>query len=124
MNLSGNEPRIAAIARRLSDFLFRQPDFRASSFAERIGLTEGELRAVLAPERALIDAGALIDLITEVIRHYGVDANWLLTGEYDPATHRELDEQGKLSGFEVRRLLAERLPTWPALGRPAVQLRA
>ena len=29
------------------------------------------------------------DALAAIVEHYGVDPNWLLTGEYDAATHRE-----------------------------------
>lgn len=107
-----NEPQIAAIARRLGEFLFRQPGFCAPSFAEAVGAAQGEIRAVLAPDRALVDPAILIDLVVEAARRYGVDVNWILTGDYDPATHRRLDEEGRLAGPELRRFVAEQLPAW------------
>jgi hypothetical protein len=123
MRSSENDPQIAATARRLRDFLVRQPGYRASTFAGDAGVPERELTAVLAPERGLVDPGILIDVIVEVIRRYGVDTSWILTGEYNPATHRALDEQGPLSQFEVRRLVAERLPSWSP-SRPVVRFPA
>lgn len=30
----------------------------------------------------------VIDVLTAVIAHYGVDPTWLLTGDYDAGTHR------------------------------------
>jgi hypothetical protein len=93
-----NKPQIAAIA----------------------GITERELSAVLSPERALVDPLALIDLVVAVVHQYGVDANWLLTGEYIPAWHRQLDAEGPLSPSRVRGLIAERLPTYSPY-RPTVK---
>ena len=83
-----NEARLAAITRRLRDFLVRQPGFRAPSFAESAGVTELELSAVLSPERTFADPLTLIDVIVEVVRQYGVDGKWILTGEYGLASHR------------------------------------
>jgi hypothetical protein len=123
MRPSENEPQIAAIAGRLRDFLVRQPGFRASSFALDAGLAEPDVRGVVIPERGLVDANALVDVIAAVIRHYGVDANWILTGDYDPATHRSLDAEGRLGSTEVRQLIAERLPSWSP-SRAAVQFPA
>jgi hypothetical protein len=118
-----NEPQIAAISVRLRHFLFRQPGFCASSFAEQVGANEREFRAILAPDRTLVDPITLIDVVVEAVRQYGVDANWVLTGDYDPAAHRILDEEGRLSGFELRRLVAERLPSWSP-SRPTVKFPA
>jgi hypothetical protein len=107
-----NEPHIAAIARRLRDFLVRQPGFHAPAFAERAGVTERKFDAVLSPERALVDPVPLIDILVEVVRQYGVDANWILTGEYNPAWHRELDAEGPPTSSRIRGLIAERVPTY------------
>jgi hypothetical protein len=113
-----NEPRVAAIARRVREFLFSQPGFDLPLFAAQLGVTKRDLRAVLAPERALVDPIALIDVIVEVVRRYGVDVNWILTGDYDPATHRKLDEEGGVDSLQVRRIVTERFSTWSA-SRPA-----
>jgi hypothetical protein len=115
-----NEPQIAAIARRLREFLVRQPGFHTSSFAESAGVTELELVAVLSPERGLVDPLPVIDLVIEVARQYGVDANWILTGEYNPTWHRDLDAEGPLNRSRVRSLIAERLPTYSPY-RPTVK---
>jgi hypothetical protein len=120
MRLPENEPRIAAIARRLREFVLRQPGFSASSFAERAGVTARDLRGVLTPEHRLVDPAALIDVIVEVVRCYGVDVNWILIGEYDPPTHRALAEEELLTRSQVRALVAARLPSW-SLSRPAVK---
>ena len=49
---------------------------------------------LLVDERALrdsIDEGApqpRIEVLTAVARYYGVDPSWLVTGAYNPSTHR------------------------------------
>jgi hypothetical protein len=115
-----NESQIDAITRRLREFLARQPGFRASSFAEAAGITERELSAVLSPERAMVGPLRLIDVVVGVVRQYGIDANWILTGEYNPAWHRELDAEGVVSPSRVHSLIAERLPTYGPY-RPTVK---
>jgi hypothetical protein len=120
MRLPENEPQIAAIAQRLRQFVLCQPGFAASSFAERAGVTERDLRGVLTPEHRLVDPAALIDAIVEVVRGYGVDVNWILTGEYDLAAHRALAEEELLTRSQVLGLVAARLPSW-SLSRPAVK---
>jgi hypothetical protein len=120
MTLSENEPQIAAIAHRLRDFLSRQPGFCVSGFPAAAGVGEHELRAVLAPERALVAPAVLIDVIVEVVRRFGIDANWILTGEYNPSTHRALAAEESLTRSKVRGLVAARLPSWSP-SRPAVK---
>ena len=53
--------------------------------ATRLGVDE-------VPLRMSIDDAApypTVDVIAAIVRVYGVDPTWLLTGEYDPATHRK-----------------------------------
>jgi hypothetical protein len=115
-----NEPQIAAIAQRLRDFLVRQPGFSAVAFARDAGVAERELGAIMSPECALVDPLPMIDVIVEVVRQYGVDVNWILTGEYNPAQHRELDAEGAPTSSRIRRLIADRLPTYSPY-RPTVR---
>jgi hypothetical protein len=77
--------------------------FERHGVAERIrGLVGGAERSALAAtaDRLRVSELALrmsidtlspqptVDVLLAVIRDYGVDPTWLLTGEYDPATHR------------------------------------
>ena len=34
-----------------------------------------------------------VDVIAAVVREYGVDPSWLLTGEYDSSTHRNIADK-------------------------------
>jgi hypothetical protein len=67
-----------------------------------------------------VDPLPLIDVVVGVVRQYGVDANWILTGEYNPAWHRELDAEGPPSRSQVRDLIAERLSTYSPY-RPTIK---
>jgi hypothetical protein len=105
-----NEPRIAAIAQRVREFLLRQPGVSLPALAERLCICEDDLRNALGPDRGLVDAAVLIDVITDTIRHYAVDPRWVLTGEYDPATHRAAQAGERVDRREVQRPLAEQIP--------------
>lgn len=74
----------AQIAGRIRGLLAGQ-DAGLPDAARRLGVDEVALRMStdeLAPYPT-------IDVIAAVIRLYGVDPSWLLTGHYDGATHRE-----------------------------------
>lgn len=72
--------------------------------AARLGVDEAALRAS-------VDGRApwpSTSVITALVRVYGLDPAWVLTGEYDPATHRVALEsaRGELDAF-VRRMIAD-----------------
>ena len=46
-----------------------------------------------------------IDVVAAVVIAYGVDPSWLLTGEYDPATHRGILEEQESAERAVARLM-------------------
>lgn len=96
--------------------------FDRAGIAERVrALIGGEDREALAraAQRLRVDELSLrmsiddlsphptIEVVLAVIREYGVDPTWLLTGRYDPNSHRaaiEGDEQpGPLRDFIVYR---------------------
>lgn len=73
-----------AIAARLRGLIAVQDSARIGTVAERLRVDERSLRKS-------IDAGSpapTIDVIAALVRVYGLDPTWVLTGQYDPATHR------------------------------------
>jgi hypothetical protein len=83
------------------------------AIATRLGVEEPALRMSL-------DASApypTSEVLLAVIRYFGVDPGWLLTGEYSRETHAEAvaaDERG--SEENLRRLLGAL--SYPSLGPP------
>lgn len=79
------------IATRIRGLVAGQDHGDLSATARRLHVDEVAFRITvdeLAPHPTL-------DTIVAVVRFYGVDPTWLLTGEYDGATHRlaiEADE--------------------------------
>jgi transcriptional regulator with XRE-family HTH domain len=57
-------------------------DFR--SVAARLGVRESSLRMSIQGDHPL----PTVDVLAALVRIYGLDPSWVLTGEYDPATHR------------------------------------
>ena len=78
----------AAIAARIRGLLGGQ-DSSLSDAARRLKVDEVSLRMSiddLAPYPT-------VDVISAVVRVYGVDPSWLLTGDYDAATHRTVADK-------------------------------
>ncbi len=42
-----------------------------------------------------IDIGVLIDVVAALVREFAVDPQWLLTGQYDSAIHRQALQLGE-----------------------------
>lgn len=78
----------AAIAGRILGLLGGQ-ECSISDAAVRLKVDEVSLRISiddLAPYPT-------VDVISAIVRVYGVDPSWLLTGEYDSATHRSMADK-------------------------------
>jgi hypothetical protein len=45
------------------------------------------LQRLLNDRERAIDTGILIDVVAALVREFAVDPQWLLTGQYDSATH-------------------------------------
>jgi hypothetical protein len=79
--------------------------------ARRLGVNEAALRDTLATDDPRLDVRTL----AAVIHEFGIDPSWLLTGEYNTATHHlALDDDQQSSISAVLKLLTQRL-TPPSL---------
>lgn len=58
--------------------------------AARLGLEEVSLRMSIDED----SPHPTVEVLAAVIREYGVDPTWLLTGVYDASTHRSAMESG------------------------------
>jgi hypothetical protein len=98
MNRSFDRHEIAA---RIRGLIAGQEGGHPALIAERLEVDEVGLRMSideLAPNPT-------VDVIAAVVAAYGVDPCWLLTGEYDPATHRALPEDRHSAALAVSRLM-------------------
>lgn len=66
-------------------------------------VAEGELRDIVIDETRYPSVGTLGALVA----FYGVDAGWLLTGHYSPATHRAVEEEAVSLKTVVSRVLRD-----------------
>jgi hypothetical protein len=90
---------LQAIAARIRGLLGDQDGNGLEASARRLGVSEVSLRISLDRD----DPRPTIDIIAAVALHYGVDLAWLVTGEYDIDTHRQViedDSQATLAGLQ------------------------
>lgn len=90
-----------AIAARIRGLIAGQDGGDPAAAALRLRVDEVGLRMSideLAPNPT-------VDVIAALVAAYGVDPSWLLTGEYDPGTHRGILEAGESVEQAVSRLM-------------------
>jgi hypothetical protein len=98
--MTGSFDRLA-IAARIRGLLSGQDGGDPSASARRLGVDEVGLRMSiddLAPNPT-------VEVIAALVAAYAVDPCWLLTGEYDPATHRGILEEHESAQQVVSRLM-------------------
>ena len=64
-----------------------------------------------------------IDVVAAIVAAYGVDPAWLLTGEYDPALHRNILSEQESANNAISRLMAP-LPSARSSGSHLRLMRA
>ena len=107
-----NESTIAGIAERLCKFLKDQHrDADLARLALRLSLDERGLRDFLDRDpTSLVDPVFLIELLVAVVREYGVDCGYLLTGSYSFDSHCRIEEELRDLG-QLREHLSRQLST-------------
>jgi hypothetical protein len=108
----------ASIAARVRGVLGGQDHGNVAATADRLGVSELALRMTIddvAPQPNLV-------VILAIIREYGVDPMWILTGEYDLATHRRAMEDDRLATANVLQELARRSSGPMPNGSPHLRL--
>lgn len=76
--------------------------------AAELGIAEPDLRRLLELRIPPISDEALADLLTEVVRYFGVDPAWLVTGHYDMWCHALADQRNadtRALRAQIQRLL-------------------
>lgn len=80
----------AAIAARLRGLIAGQDDGDLGKTAARLAVEEVSLRISVDE----LSPHPTVEVLAAVIREYGVDPGWLLTGDYATSTHRAAIENG------------------------------
>jgi len=57
--------------------------------ADALGVSRADFRRLVEDRERAVEASFLIDVITALVYEAGIDPQWLLTGEYDAAMHRQ-----------------------------------
>lgn len=86
---SVNEPFNEAIVERIRDITSRQSLDSLDAVAATLLIGAAEFRTLINEQDELIDARFLIDVVCAFVHEFAVDPDWLLTGDYNAATHRE-----------------------------------
>jgi hypothetical protein len=90
------------IAARIRGLIAGQDGGDLAVVAGRLGVDEVGLRMSLDD----LAPNPTVDVIAALVEACGVDPCWLLTGEYDPATHRAMAESRESAAQAVSRLMA------------------
>ena len=92
------------IADRIRGLIRIEPGSDVHVIAERLGVDETSLRTSVDGRAPFTSAA----VISALVRVYGLDPSWVLTGEYDPGSHRVALESDRveLDAF-VRRMIAD-----------------
>jgi hypothetical protein len=99
-----NGPKRREVATRLRALLAGQDGQDLGVTAERLGVDEVSLRMSIDEESPY----PTLDVLVAFVATYGVDPKWLLSGEYDAATHRRvLDADAEIVGEVIQRMASE-----------------
>jgi hypothetical protein len=93
----------AALAARVRSLVGGADRETVRRIAREMLVAEGELREIVEYATPYPSASVL----AAIVAAYGVDAGWLLTGEYSPATHRADEELEQPAKARVARLVDE-----------------
>ena len=95
----------AAIAQRLREILLGiDKEMDLAALAGKLGVEEVSLRMSLDT----LSPHPTIEVLGGVIRDYAIDPSWLLTGEYDPETHRVAIEGEPMDARPLREFTLQR----------------
>ena len=96
-----------AIAERIRGLIGGQDQGIVERTARRLGVNVLSLRMSIDET----EPTPTIDVLKAMVRVYGVDPTWLITGEYDAASHRiAVESEAEATETEIARLVS-RLPT-------------
>ena len=100
-----------SVAARIRGLLHGHDKGDLAVSAIRLRVSGASLRATLDD----VDARPTIGVLVAVVRYFGLDPNWLLTGRYDPDAHRRA---ALASPEEMRTTIEEILAAHGSTTRP------
>jgi hypothetical protein len=104
-----SRPNAASLAARIRSLVGPTDRDSLRRLAGDLGVHDGELREILDYHTPYPSASVL----AAIVAAYGVDAGWLLTGEYSPSTHRAQEETEEPPRSRVARVLDDLRPPVP-----------
>jgi hypothetical protein len=104
-----SRPNAASLAARIRSLVGPTDRDSLRRLAYDLGVHDSELREIFDYHTPYPSPSVL----AAIVAAYGVDAGWLLTGEYSPSTHRAEEEAEEPAKSRVTRFLDDRRPTGP-----------
>lgn len=98
-----SRPNAASLATRIRSLVGPTDRDSLRRLASDLGVCDGELREILEH----LTPYPSTSVLAAIVAAYGVDAGWLLTGEYSPSTHRAEEETEQPPKSRVTRYLAD-----------------
>jgi hypothetical protein len=96
-----------SVAARVRSLVDHDGDADPADIARQLRVDELELRMTIDAE----SPRPTMDVLLAVIREYAVDPTWILTGDYDSATHRRMMDTDRAGLIEVVKDVARRHET-------------
>jgi hypothetical protein len=90
----------SGVADRIKAFIGTSDQAQLSAAAVKLGVEERHLRDAIRHQSRF----SMLKVIGAMVRVFGLDPSWVLTGRYDPATHRVAMEG---DGAAIDALLSE-----------------
>lgn len=107
MTLPANEQFIEAIAERVRSVFASEPAAAVDALAATLRVEPNAIRELVENRDGIIDVAFLIDVVAALVREFAVDPQWLLTGKYDPSTHRRALLLGEDRGLDGERAIRQ-----------------
>lgn len=104
-----SRPNAASLASRIRSLVGPTDRDSLRRLACELGVHDSELREILEYQTPYPSASVL----AAIVAVYGVDAGWLLTGEYSPSSHRAQEETEEPAQSRVARVLDDMRSTGP-----------
>jgi len=98
-----SRPNAASLAARIRSLVGPTDRDSVRRLAGDLGVHDSELHEIFEYQTPYPSAAVL----AAIVATYGVDAGWLLTGEYSPSTHRAEEEAEEPPKSRVTRFLAD-----------------